>query len=143
MPPFESQANIMHFFTVCIYSVIFVNFNFNILSSRSLILVYTEFILVWLWRKLLAYRNTLKSFPGTNQYLAVSVKFLAQGNNGLSLTGFEPMRLVILRLLVWPVNHTTTLPSCNNREAFSSKWIYFGTLQVDGHLKITVFYNLT
>ena len=64
------------------------------------ILVYTEFILVRLWRKLLAYRNTLESVPGINQYWAISVKFLAQGNNGLSLTGFEPMRLAILILLV-------------------------------------------
>ena len=31
------------------------------------ILVYTEFTLVLLWRKLLAYRNTLESIPGTNQ----------------------------------------------------------------------------
>ena len=73
-------------------------------------LVYTEFILVWLCRKLLAYRNTLESFPGTNQYWAMSVKFLAQGNNGLPLTWFEPMWLAILRLLVWCVNHSTTLP---------------------------------
>ena len=28
--------------------------------------------------------------------------------NRLSLTGFEPMRLTILRLLVWRVNHSTT-----------------------------------
>ena len=34
-------------------------------------LVYTEFILVRLWRKLLAYINTLESIPGTNQYRAV------------------------------------------------------------------------
>jgi hypothetical protein len=30
-----------------------------------------------------------KSEDGTNQYLAMSVKFLAHGNNGLPLTGFE------------------------------------------------------
>ena len=71
----------------------------RILMSR-IYLLYTEFISAWLCRKLLAYRNTLKSLPpGTNQYWAMSVKFLAQGNNGLSLTGFEPMRLAILRSL--------------------------------------------
>ena len=63
-------------------------------------LVYTEFILVRLWKKLLAYRNTLESVPGTNQYWAINAKFLAQGNNGLSPTGFEPMRLGIVRLPV-------------------------------------------
>ena len=47
-------------------------------------LVYTEFILVWLLRKLLAYRHTIESVPGTNQYWAVSVKFLAQGNDGFA-----------------------------------------------------------
>ena len=56
-------------------------------------IVYTEFILFWLCRKLLGYRNTLKSIPGTNQYWAISVKFPAHGNNGLPLTGFEPMQL--------------------------------------------------
>ena len=39
----------------------------------------------------------------------MSVKLLAQGNNGLSLTGFEPMKLAILRLLAWCVNQLTTL----------------------------------
>ena len=73
-------------------------------------LVYTEFILVRLWTKLLAYRNTLESVPGTNQYWAISVKFLAQAINGLSLTGFEPKQLAILRLLVWHVNHLTMPP---------------------------------
>ena len=58
-----------------------------------LLVVCTKFILVWLCRKLLAYRNTLKSLPGTNQYCAMSVMFHAQGNNGLSLIVFEPMRL--------------------------------------------------
>ena len=41
----------------------------------------------------------------------MSVKFLAQGNNSLTLTGFEPMLLAILRLLVWCVNHLTMLPN--------------------------------
>ena len=53
-------------------------------------LVYTEFILVWLCRKLEAYRHTLGSVPGTNQYWATGVKFLAQENNDKPLTGFEP-----------------------------------------------------
>ena len=48
--------------------------------------------------KLLAYRNTLESVPETDQYCAISVKFLAQGNSGLSLTGFEPMQLAILKI---------------------------------------------
>jgi hypothetical protein len=30
----------------------------------------------------------------------MSVKFLAQGNNDLPLTGFEPMRLAIIRLFI-------------------------------------------
>ena len=71
-------------------------------------LVCTDFILVRLWRRILAYRNTLDSVPGTNQYWTVGVKFLAQGNNGLSLTGFEPMWLANLRLLARRVNHSTT-----------------------------------
>ena len=40
----------------------------------------------------------------------MSVKFLAQGNNDLSLTGFEPMRLAILRLLARRVNYSTNPP---------------------------------
>ena len=51
----------------------------------SVDLDYTEFILVWLWKNLLAYRNTLGFVPGTNQYWAISVKFLAQLNVGLIL----------------------------------------------------------
>jgi hypothetical protein len=31
----------------------------------------------------------------------MSVKFLAQGNNDLTLTGFEPMRLAIMRLQIF------------------------------------------
>jgi hypothetical protein len=73
-------------------------------------LVYTEFILVRLCRKLNAYRHTFESVPGTNQYWALSVKFLAQGNNDLPLTGFEPMRLAIMRLLVRRVNHSAMPP---------------------------------
>ena len=84
--------------------------------------VYTEFNLVWLWRKLLAYRNTLESVPGTNQYWAISVWFLAQGNNGLSMTGFEPMRLAILRLLVRRVNHSTTPPLCCCCKCYPGKY---------------------
>ena len=42
--------------------------------SRNRRLVYTEFICV---------ESTLKYVPGTIQYIAKSVKFLAQGNNGL------------------------------------------------------------
>ena len=72
-----------------------------------------SFILVQLWRKLLAYINTLESVPGTNQYWAISVKFIAQRNNGLSLTGFEPIWLAILRLLVRRVNYSTTAPCTN------------------------------
>ena len=41
---------------------------YRLKSHIVLSLVYTEFILVWLWRKLLCYRNTLESVPGTNQY---------------------------------------------------------------------------
>ena len=65
------------------------------------------FILFW---KLLAYRNNLESVPGTNQYWAMSVEFLAHGNNSLPLTGFEPVWTGILSLLVWCINHSTTSP---------------------------------
>ena len=78
-------------------------------NLNCIFLVYTEFILVRLWRKFLAYINTFESVPGTKQYWAISVKFLAQGNNSLSVTGFKPMRLAILRL-VRHVNHSTTPP---------------------------------
>ena len=81
------------------------------LIGRASDLVYTEFILFRLCRKLFSlYRNTLESVPGTNQYWAISLKFPAEGNNGLSLTGFEPMRLAILRLLVRRINLSTTSP---------------------------------
>ena len=42
---------------------------------------------------------TLDSVPGTNQYLAIRVKFLAQRNNGGPLMGLEPT--------------TSTLQACN------------------------------
>ena len=69
----------------------------------------TEFILVRMCRKLLAYRrNTIESVPGTNKHFGMSVKFLAEGNNGLTVIGFEPMWLAILRLLFRRVNHSST-----------------------------------
>ena len=77
-------------------------------------LVHSEFILVWLYKKLLAYRNTLESVLGINQYWAMSVKFLAQWNNGLPLTVIEPMEQAISRLLVRCVNHSTTPPPLSN-----------------------------
>jgi hypothetical protein len=40
----------------------------------------------------------------------MNVKFLAQGNNVLPLTGFEPTRSPIVRLLVRRVNHSATPP---------------------------------
>jgi hypothetical protein len=43
-------------------------------------------------------------------YQAMNVKFLSKGNNGLSMTGFEPMRPAILRLLVRRDNHSATPP---------------------------------
>ena len=45
-------------------------------------LAYTDFILVWLYIKLI---ETLESVPGTIQYCAMSVNYLAQGNNALPL----------------------------------------------------------
>ena len=87
----------------------FININVVSLWGENY-LNHTEFILVRLCRKLLSYRSTLKSVPGTNQYWAMRVKFFAQGNNELSLTGFEPIRLAILKLLVRHVNHSTTPP---------------------------------
>ena len=98
---------------------IFILFHINNSTSAfykcGMIKTETLFSLYWiysvcLWRKLLAYRNAFESVPGTNQFWAISVKFLAQGNNGLSLRGFEPKRLAILRLLVWRVNHSTMPP---------------------------------
>ena len=41
---------------------------FNICTLSYSHLVLTEYILVQLWRKLLAYRNALESVPGINQY---------------------------------------------------------------------------
>jgi hypothetical protein len=38
----------------------------------------------------------------------MNVKFFAQGNNGLTLTGCEPTRSAILRLIVRRVNHSPT-----------------------------------
>jgi hypothetical protein len=38
------------------------------------------------------------------------VKFLAQGKNDLPLTGFEPMQLAIIILLVRRVNHPAKPP---------------------------------
>jgi hypothetical protein len=54
-------------------------------------LVYTEFILVLLCKKLRAYKHTFESIPETNRDRSMHVKFLAQGNNGLPLTGFKPI----------------------------------------------------
>jgi hypothetical protein len=62
------------------------------------------------WEAILAYRHTFESVPGTNQYWAISVKFLAQGNNDLPLTGFEPTWLAIMRLLVRRVNLSAMPP---------------------------------
>ena len=45
-------------------------------------LIYNDFSLVRLCKKPLAYRTTLEFVPGTNQYRAMRVKFLAQRNNG-------------------------------------------------------------
>ena len=69
----------------------------KVLSNKTYYsVVYPEFILYWLCRKLLAYRNALESVPGNNQCSAMSVKVLAHGINVIPLTGFEPMRLTIL-----------------------------------------------
>ena len=85
----------------------------NIFNIYTHILAFSllEFILVWFCKKLSAYRNILESVHGTNQYWAMSVKFLAQGDNDLPLTGSEPMWLAILRLLARHINHSTTPPS--------------------------------
>ena len=73
-------------------------------NQRFGILVHIEFIMVWLWRKLSAYWNSLESVPGTNQYWAISVKQSCSRKQRL-----VPDR-VILRLLVQRVNHSTTPP---------------------------------
>jgi hypothetical protein len=44
----------------------------------------------------------------------MSVNFLAQGNDDLSLMSFEPMRLVIIRLQVPCVKHWAMLPLIYN-----------------------------
>jgi hypothetical protein len=69
-------------------------------------LVYTEFILVRLCTKLQAYIHTFEFVPWTNQYWVI----IAQGNNNLPLMGFEPMRLLIIRLLVRCVNYSSMPP---------------------------------
>ena len=74
-------------------------------------LVYNTFILIRLYRELLAYRNTIEYVPGINQYWEMSVKFLTQANNGLPMTGFEPMRLSIFKLILRRVNHSNTPPT--------------------------------
>ena len=81
----------------------------GVLSKLILILVYTKFVLVRLCRKLFAYKNTVESVPGTNQYWEVVQSLLLMKTaNDLSLTCFEPMRLAILGLLVQRINHSTT-----------------------------------
>ena len=52
------------------------------------LLVYTEFILVRLWRKRLAYRNSIESVPGTNQYWKIS--FLLKESTACPWQGFNP-----------------------------------------------------
>ena len=86
--------------------------------------LYWIYFLVQLWRKLIAYRNTLESIPGTNMYWAISVKFLAQGNKRLTLTGFEPRQLAILRLLVRHVNHSFTLPPLTFNRYYQCSVLY-------------------
>ena len=81
------------------------------LNTRSL--VYTEFILVRLWRKPLAYINTLQSVPWNQPVL--SNQCLKEINGLLSLTWFEPMRLAIFRLLVRRVKHSTTPPKTHQK----------------------------
>ena len=51
----------------------------------------------------------------TNQYRAMSVKFLAHWNNSLPLTRFEPILLAILKSLVRGVNRSTTPPPCTRK----------------------------
>ena len=64
-------------------------------NGLSLNFVYTQYILLDCVGSCKI--NTVRSIPRTNQYWAMTVKFLAQGNNGLPMTGFEPMRPSILR----------------------------------------------
>ena len=68
----------------------------------------TEFMLVWLCRKLWVHKHTLESVPVLSNEL--NVKFLAQRHNSFPMTGFEPMQLAILRLLAWCVNCLNMLP---------------------------------
>jgi hypothetical protein len=91
-------------------SIYIINLNF-IKHNITSMFILTWLISVWLSRKLKAYRQTLESVPGTNQYWAMSVKVLVQGNNGPPLTGFELTRKAILRLLVKRDNHPAMLKS--------------------------------
>ena len=77
------------------------------------------------------YRNNLESIPRTNQYWAVSVKFLAQWNNNLSMTHeFERMQLAILRLPVRNVNHSTMLSSKHFRAMSQNFFLYWVVMVV-------------
>ena len=55
-------------------------------------------------------------------------RFFAEGNNGLSLTGFEPMRLAILRLLVRCVNHSTRPPVKITTWMYSGIWLCYSKM---------------
>ena len=103
-----------------------------------LYLVYTEFILVQLFRRLLAHRNTMESVPGTNQYWTMGVKFLAKGNNSLPLTRFEPMRLAKSEVLITWLYVLEECPSSKYRkpvkmEFFSCRSGLNGHKHVDVH----------
>jgi hypothetical protein len=96
-------------------------------------LVYTEYILVWLCRKL---TNTLlNTFLEPTSTAAMSVNFNIKGNNNLLLTGFEPMQVAIITCLTcsqhshaaayWmkslASNHTFQRWLFNNTEGISRK----------------------
>ena len=109
--------NFLYIIHNCIMGLSLLNVDLSIIIiimiMRDFItLVYTELILVWLCRKLVAKIETFQNpfLEPTMQYWTMIVKFLAQGNNGLTLTGFELIWLAILRLLVWRVNNWTTPP---------------------------------
>jgi hypothetical protein len=78
------------------------------ISHTSIVLVYTEFVLRKSCVGSYKPRDSLPNlFPVA---CAMRVKFLAQGNKDLLLTGFEPTQVAILRLLVQHVKHSAIPP---------------------------------
>ena len=84
---FEKEIPWYHFITLQTLAFICVEtLNFN--KLRTYFLQAKISLYCWLCRKQLAYINTLKSVPGTNQYWAMSVK---KENNSLKNAASKPL----------------------------------------------------